>query len=57
MKAQTQWKNRSKRHIVTLEAFDAQIAVYRHKKGNDLTSLIIVSIGEFLTQYVLEEII
>lgn len=56
MKANTTWKSRSSRQEITLEAFDAHTAVYRHKKGNNLTLLIIVSIGEFLTNFIQEEI-
>jgi hypothetical protein len=48
MKAQSQYKSRTTRQIVILEAFDALTAVYRIKKGNELTPLVIISIGDFL---------
>jgi hypothetical protein len=51
MKVNTLWKSRSTRQIVTLEAYDAHTVVYRQKEGNALTDLIIVSIGEFLTNF------
>lgn len=48
MQSQQQYKSRSTRQIVILEAFDALTAVYRIKKGNELTPLVIVSVGDFL---------
>jgi hypothetical protein len=51
MKAHSTWKSRSTRQIVTLEAYDSRTVVYRQKEGNALTDLIIVSIGEFLTNF------
>lgn len=48
MKVQQQYKSRKTRQIVILEAFDALTAVYRIKKGNELTPLVIVSVGDFL---------
>lgn len=48
MKAQQQYKSRSTRQIVILEAYDALNAVYRIKKGNELTPLVIISVGDFL---------
>lgn len=55
MQANTTWKSRSSRQEVTLEAFDAHTVVYRTKKGNHLTPLMIVSIGEFLTNFLQED--
>ena len=56
MQVNTTWKSRSSRQEVTLEAFDSQTVVYRIKKGNHLTPLLIVSVGEFLTNYVQEDL-
>lgn len=51
MKANSTWKSRSNRQLVTLEAFDACTVVYRQKDGNTLTALVVVSIQNFLTNF------
>ncbi len=51
MKSQSIWKSRRDRQIVTLEAYDADNAVYRIKSGNKLTELSIVSVSDFLKKF------
>ena len=47
--------HRNTRHKVELLGYDAEKVVYRSKKRNELTPLIVVPIGTFLSEYMEDE--
>jgi hypothetical protein len=55
MKPNSIWSSRHSRQKVELLAYDAEHAVYRFKKRNELTPLISVTLGTFVTEFEKDE--
>lgn len=55
MKTNSIWSSRHSRQKVELLAYDAVNAIYRYKKRNELTPLISVPLGVFVTEFEKDE--
>lgn len=51
MRTNTIWSSRHSRQKVELLAYDGVSAVYRYKKRNELTPLVFVPLGVFVTEF------